>query len=291
MRSTIAIVHPGTSQASILGPRVPAKRRRAALGDLLRSRREALAPEAAGIAAVGRRRTPGLRREEVAQLAGVSCAWYTWLEQGRDIQPSADALVAIARALRFTDEERAHAFALADRPYHHIPPPPPVAAPPLTQAVLDALTVPAYVSDRAWNVIGWNAQIDQVLRYSARAERNTLVSVFGDPAFRTLFANWHDEAAQLVANLRRAADEAPEDPAFEALVQRLSVYPEFRKLWARHEVKRRGATRKELHHPVLGTLVFTTQAFMTEAMRLVIFLPDPATARALARRGRAARRR
>jgi transcriptional regulator with XRE-family HTH domain len=287
MGRTIAIVYPGTSQALIPGSKLPARRRRAALADLLRSRREALRPEVAGIPTLGRRRTPGLRREEVAQLAGVSCAWYTWLEQGRDIQPSATALAAIARALRFSDEERAHAFALAGRPFHDVPPPPPIAPPPLIQAVLDALTAPAYVSDRAWNVIGWNSLMDQILGYSTRAERNTLMIAFSDPAFRTLFPSWNDEAARLVANLRRAADEAPEDPVFEALVERLSVYAEFRRLWARHEVKRRGATRKELHHPRLGTLVFTTQAFVTDGMRLVIFLPDPATARSLRPRRRA----
>jgi transcriptional regulator with XRE-family HTH domain len=276
-------VHPGTRPTSILGSTLPARRRRAALADLLRSRREALGPEQAGIAAVGRRRTPGLRREEVAQLAGVSAAWYTWLEQGRDVQPSAEALAAIARALRFSDEERAHAFALAGRLLRDVPPPPPSAAPPLLQAVLDALTVPAHVSDRAWNVIAWNALMDRLLGYSRRTERNTMMIVFGDPAFRAAFPGWSEEAAQLVANLRRASDEAPEDPAFDALVERLSAYPEFRRLWARHEVKRRGATRKEILHPELGRLVFTSQGFVADAMRLVVLLPDPATAQALHR--------
>ncbi|HEX3765852.1 MAG TPA: helix-turn-helix transcriptional regulator [Kofleriaceae bacterium] len=286
----LAIAHPGTRPSPILGSRPPARRRRAALGDLLRRRREALAPDAAGIATAGRRRTPGLRREEVAQLAGVSAAWYTWLEQGRDIQPSSEVLAALARALRLSDEERAHAFALAGRPLHDVPPPPPSAAPPLVQAVLDALTVPAYVSDRAWNVIGWNAIADQLLGYRGRAERNTIVNVFAEPAFRTLFPSWHDEAAQLVASLRRAADEAPEDPVFEALIERLNGYPDFRRLWARHDVKRRGATRKELRHPTYGTLVFTTQAFATDELRLVIFLPDPDTARVLRRVARVRRR-
>jgi len=283
-------VHPGTSARVILGQKLPASRRRAALGDLLRSRREALSPEAAGIARFGRRRTPGLRREEVAQLAGVSAAWYTWLEQGRDIQPSGEALLAIARALRLSDDERAHAFALAGRPLRDVPAPPPLAAPPLVQAVLDALSVPAYVSDRAWNVIGWNAAIDRVLGYSRRAERNSIVNVFAEPSFRSMFPNWNEEAGQLVAGLRRAADEAPEDPAFEALVERLQAFPEFRRLWARHEVKRRGATRKELRHPTLGTLVFTTQAFVAEGMRLVVFLPDAATVRRLRSRARGVNR-
>jgi transcriptional regulator with XRE-family HTH domain len=289
MARIVGVVHPGTSPSSILGSTLPARRRRAALADLLRSRREALRPEAAGVAAIGRRRTPGLRREEVAQLAGVSAAWYTWLEQGRDIQPSSETLAAIARALRFSDEERAHAFALAGRPLRDVPPPPPVAAPPLVQAVLDALAVPAYVSDRTWNVIGWNALADRLLGYSKRAERNTIVNVFGDPTFRTLFPSWSEEAARLVASLRRAADEAPEDAAFEALVERLRAYPEFRRLWARHEVKRRSATRKELRHPTLGTLVFTTQALAAEDLRLVAFLPDPPTARVLRRLARAPR--
>jgi len=269
----------------ILGPKLPAKRRRAALADLLRSRRERLAPELAGITSSGRRRTPGLRREEVAQLAGVSTAWYTWLEQGRDVQPSANTLDAIARALRLTHEERAHAFVLAGRPLHEELPPPVVETPPEVKAVLDALTVPAYVSDRAWNVIGWNSLMDALLGYSKRIERNTLAIVFGDPTFRQIFVQWADEAAQLVANLRRAADETPQDAALGALVTRLQIYPEFRKLWARHEVRqRRGSTRKQLRHPTLGTLVFTTQAFVTDATRLVIFLPDPATAIALRQR-------
>jgi transcriptional regulator with XRE-family HTH domain len=281
-------VHPGTSPVAIpgshiLGSKLPGKRRRSALADLLRRRREALTPEAAGLTSIGRRRTPGLRREEVAQLAGVSAAWYTWLEQARDIQPSADALAAITRALRFSDEERAHAFVLAGRALHAVPPPPPATAPPLVQAVLDALGVPAYVSDRAWNVIGWNAIMDRVLGFSTRRERNSIVHAFADPDLRARLVNWPDEAAQLVASLRRAADEAPEDPAFESLIERLGAYPEFRKLWARHEVKRRGATRKELRHATLGTLVFTSQAFTADGMRLVIFLPDAATAKRLTR--------
>jgi transcriptional regulator with XRE-family HTH domain len=176
MAGIVGLVHPGTSPVSILGPKVPARRRRAALADLLRSRREALTPEAAGVAAIGRRRTPGLRREEVAQLAGVSAAWYTWLEQGRDIQPSSETLAAIARALRFSADELSHAFALAGRPLREVPAPTPLAPPPLVQAVLDALIVPAYVSDRAWPVVGWHARADQLRGYSRRAGPAILVT-------------------------------------------------------------------------------------------------------------------
>jgi transcriptional regulator with XRE-family HTH domain len=228
-----------------------------------------------------------LRREEVAQLSGVSAAWYTWLEQARDVKPSSAALEAIARTLQFTPEERMHAFALAGRALQDPPPAPPRSAPPLVQAVLDALRVPAYVSDRAWNVIGWNALIDRVLGYSRRSDRNALAIVFGDPAIRSMFVDWAQEAAQLVASLRRAADEDPADEVLQALVERLHGYPEFRKLWARHEIKRRGATRKELRHPELGTLVFTSQAFTTlDGLRMVAFVPDAATARTLRISGR-----
>lgn len=288
MRVRLVIVHPGTRQPVILGSRLPPRRRREALADLLRTRRERLTPEEVGLPNIGRRRTPGLRREEVAQLAGVSAAWYTWLEQARDIRPSAESLDSIARALRFTEVERAHAYALAGHVLVSAMPPPVYEAPPLVQSVLDALTLPAYVSDRAFNVIGWNKLADSLLGYSRRTERNTLAIVFGDPTFREVFVNHASEAAQLVANLRRAADEAPDDPAYEALVARLSAYPEFKRLWARHDVKKRGATRKELRHPRLGALTFTTQAFTTfsdASLRMVVFVPDAATARRLRRLG------
>jgi PAS domain-containing protein len=216
----------------------------------------------------------------------VSAAWYTWLEQARDVKPSAVALDAIARTLQLTPEERAHAFALAGRALQEPAPAPPRTAPPLVQAVLDAMRVPAYVSDRAWNVVGWNALMDRVLGYSRRSDRNSLEIVFGDPAMRSMFVDWSTEAAQLVSSLRRAADEDPEDAVLQELVERLHAYPEFRKLWARHEIKRRGATRKELRHPELGTLVFTSQAFAADGLRMVAFVPDAATARALRISGR-----
>jgi transcriptional regulator with XRE-family HTH domain len=274
-------------------------RRRAALAAFLRNRRERLSPQAAGLpSAGGRRRTPGLRREEVAQLAGVSVAWYTWLEQAREIHPSVEALDAIARALRLEPEDRAHAFALAGRePPHDQPPPLPELAPASVQAVLDALAFPAYVSDRAWNVIAWNALADQLFDHASRApaDRNSLCIAFGDPRFRAMVVNWPDEARHLVANFRRAHDEAPDDPALERVLDRLRGFAEFRRLWASHEVRRRHFARKELRHPTLGSLVFETQSYQSTplGLRLVIFVPgDARTAERLAaprRRRRAAR--
>jgi len=258
-------------------------RRRTALASFLRSRRDRLTPQAVGLPAAGRRRAPGLRREEVAQLAGVSTAWYTWLEQGRDVRPSAGSLDAIAGALRLTSDERAHAFALAGRSLPDTPPPVPTVSPE-AQAILDALVFPAHLADRAWNVLAWNAPADRIFGYSRRTERNTLALVFGDPAMRAVLVNWADEAGHLVANLRLAADQAPDDPLFEAVLAKLSAFPEFRRLWARHDVRRRAVSHKQLAHPTLGTLRFTTQAFTTPlGLRMVVYVPDAETAARLAR--------
>lgn len=260
----------------------PAKRR-AALAAFLRDRRAKLAPAHVGLPSAGRRRTPGLRREEVAQLAGVSVAWYTWLEQGRDIRPSLDALDAIIGALRLGAEDRLHAFALAGHGAPEAPPlPPPIAAPPGLQAVLDALAFPAYASDRAWNIVAWNQLANQIFGYTQRApaDRNPLLILFGDPAFRAMLLNAAGEMAHLVANFRRAADEAGEDPAFEAVLVRLRAHPEFARLWARHDVKRRHVAHKQLRHPALGELTFDTQSFLsaTTGLRVVVYVPDAATA-------------
>jgi transcriptional regulator with XRE-family HTH domain len=288
-------VNPGTRQDRILGPKLTAKRR-ATLGEFLRDRREKLAPARVGLPALGRRRTPGLRREEVAQLSGVSVAWYTWLEQGRAINPSKDALDAITTALNLSAEERSHVFVLAGHAAPTAPPEPlPAAAPPQVQAVLDALAFPAYVSDRAWNIVGWNAPADRIFGYSRRdpKDRNTLVIAFGDPAFRALLVNWADEAAALVANFRRSIEELPDDPAIERVVDRLLAYPDFKKLWVRHEVKRRYFAKKQLQHPALGRLTFETQSYHSApfGLRLVIYTPDAATQIALRGEGDRRRRR
>lgn len=300
---------PGTRQRDILGSALPgsraaltAARRRELLAEFLRSRRDRLDPKAVGLPGGVRRRAPGLRREEVAQLAGVSAAWYTWLEQGRDINPSTEVIDAIASALRLTADERAHAYALAGRPLPEAPPLPPVSSvSPEQQAILDALAMPAYVADRAWNVLAWNALADRVFGYAAREHRNTLLIVFGDPAMKRVLVDWDDEAAQLAAALRLAADRAPDDPLFTMLLAQLNLFPAFRALWRRHEVKRRTIAHKRLAHPALGALGFTSQAFTTpQELRMVVFVPsDETTRRALAgsspssaraRRARRARR-
>ena len=221
----------------------------------------------------------------------MSVAWYTWLEQGRDIHPSTETLEAIVGALELNAEERGHAFALAGRPLPDAEPAPlPAAAPPSVQAVLDALAFPAYAADRVSNILAWNRGADRLFGYARRepAERNSLLIAFGDPAFRAALVNWADEAGQLVANLRRAADEAPGDPAFERLLERLRGFPEFRKLWERHEVRRRHLVRKQLRHPTLGMLAFETQAYASApfGLRLVIFVPDAPTAAKLRARAR-----
>jgi transcriptional regulator with XRE-family HTH domain len=253
----------------------------------LRSRRERLTPEAVGLPAIGRRRTPGLRREEVAQLAGVSVAWYTWLEQRRAIHPSDEALAAIATALRLGSDERTHLYVLAGRsPPKVVLVPPPKQATAAIQAILDASSMPAYAGDRAWNIIGFNALADALFGYRGKpiADRNSLITAFFDPQFRAALVDWHDEAAHLVASLRIAVDESPDDPALDAVVERLRTLAEFRKLWSRHDVARRHTAHKRFRHPRYGELVFDTQSFTSAGVRLVFFVPDAATATRLRRR-------
>lgn len=281
-------MNPGTSQNRILGSKLTAKRR-AALGEFLRDRREKLTPARVGLPAAGRRRTPGLRREEVAQISGVSVAWYTWLEQGREINPSQTALDAITTALNLSAEERSHVFVLAGHAAPTSAPDPlPATAPPQVQAVLDAFAFPAYVSDRAWNIVGWNALADRLFGYSRREpkDRNTLLIAFGDPAFKSFLVNWAEEAAFLVANFRSSIEGLPDDPAIERTIERMLGIPEFKKLWARHEVKRRHLFKKQFQHPTLGRLVFETQSYQSApfGLRLVVYVPDAATKIALGSR-------
>jgi len=282
----VAIVASGTSHSRILGPTLPGSaastRKRATLAGFLRSRRERLAPKAVGLPAGGRRRTPGLRREEVASLAGVSTAWYTWLEQGRDIRPSVETLEAIAQALRLTNEERLHAFKLAGLALPEAPPAPAVVvAPPSVQAVLDALAFPAYAADRLWNVVAWNPLADTLFEYARRAptERNSLLIAFGDPVFRARLDNWADEARHLVASARRVFDEATDDPAIASLLDRLRTIPEFHRLWVRHDVQRRPFALKVITHPTLGVLRFEAQSYHSApfGLSLTIFVPDADT--------------
>ena len=237
------------------------------LRDFLRSRRAKITPEEAGLPSQpGTRRVPGLRREEVAQLAGVSVDYYVRLERGRHLNVSASVLDAIARALRLDDLERGHLFRVA-RPTHTRPRPlPPQRVRPGLRLLLDGLTdVPALVYGRRMDVLATNdlarALYTDFEALPARG-RNMARLVFLDDHFRTLYADWEGAARGVVASLRLYAGRHPHDPALAELVGELSVQDaDFRHWWADHDVFQRTHGTKRYHHPIVGELVLGYEAF------------------------------
>jgi transcriptional regulator with XRE-family HTH domain len=242
--------------------------RRAELSEFLRSRRARLKPEDVGLPDFGRhRRVPGLRREELAQLAGVSVAYYTRLEQGNGRNVSAEVLDSIARALRLTNAEHAHLTHLA-KPKSH-------KKKPATRQqqvrsslcrLLDSMDgVPAYIVGRRAEILAWNRMAAAVFGDWAElpaAERNWARLVFLRPEYRDLFVDWQQKAIDIVCALRMDAGCYPDDPRLSALVGELSVKSEeFRRLWATHDVKEKSHGVKRLHHPLVGDLSLNFESF------------------------------
>jgi transcriptional regulator with XRE-family HTH domain len=250
-------------------------------GSYLKDRRAKLDPAAFGFSPT-RRRTPGLRREEVAQRANVSATWYTWLEQGRGGAPSADVLDRIARALMLTDVEREHLFLLAlGRPpgAHH---PAAEGVTPRLQRVLDALEVsPAYVKTGTWDIIAWNRAAAAVLAdYAALApeQRNSLRLVFCNPGVRAAMANWESDARFVVAAFRADTARAGMAGHVQALVDELCrLSPEFEAMWRDNDVRGGyGETAKYIRHRQAGTIALEYSAFAVDGrtdLSMVIYNP------------------
>lgn len=245
-------------------------------------RRASLQPEDVGLPGGGRRRTPGLRREEVAQLAGVGTTWYTWLEQAREVRASFDVLEALARALRLTHAERGHLILLGRGEQGPACRPPAERASPALKRLVENLgPSPAYVLGRRWDYLAWNEACRLVFRWQPGSDpstRNVVWLTFMDPARRELMADWERHARHMVAKFRVDAARNIGDPAFDHLVGSLrAASPEFRKWWERHEVGAAGAGRKELLHPVAGRLIFEHAAFRHEIsdQRLILYSPLP----------------
>ena len=229
-------------------------------GDLLRSRRERLQPADVGLPPGVRRRTRGLRREEVAQLAAISSTYYTYLEQGRELRPSPQVLDSLAAALRLDAAERAHLHELV----HGIPPaeqPPAVESlPPTVTALVDRLDpCPTYVTGRCWDVLAANRAARALWTdWPSRPPqaRNLLWWMFTDPGARDTMVDWEGEASALLGRFRAAAARHPDDPGFTTLIERLHANsPEARAWWPRHEITPLSSGTKLLRHPALGELV------------------------------------
>lgn len=267
------------------------------LGEFLRSRRDALTPAEAGIIGYGIRRVPGLRREELAQLAGVSVAYYTRLEQGQSIAASDGVLDALARALQLRDDERTHLFALAKpHPTRRRRPPRPERPAPGGLALLDAMTgVPALILGRRSDVLAWNplghalfaGHVDAEAPRHPGTRPNLVRMLFLDPHTRDLYRDWTSEAALVVASLRFVAAQYPDDRALAELIGELSMNsPEFAALWAKHTVELCTSGTKQLRHPEVGDIDTHYQALHlpdSDGQRLLTHTvaPDSASGDAL----------
>lgn len=250
------------------------------LGSYLKDRRAKLNPTEFGIEAT-RRRTPGLRREEVAQRANVSATWYTWLEQGRGGSPSSDVLDRLARALALTSAEREHLFLLAQ----HRPPEirhqtfEPISA--QLQRVLDAMTFsPAVLRTALWDVVGWNAAASVVMTDYALLppeERNILKLIFCNARVRGHMVNWERDARSAVASFRAEAIKAAPAQALQAMVEELSkASPEFSAIWQDYDIQNYGAGTKHFRHEIAGDLMMEYSSFTVDGrpdLGLVVFTP------------------
>lgn len=259
--------------------------RRHELAEFLRSRRARLSPEEAGLPRGARRRTPGLRREEVAMLAGTSREWYTWLEQGRDINVSVQVLESLARVLRLGADEREHLFLLALRQ-----PPPvetftqPIISPTVHQFLDHLEKTPACVVDARMNVVMQNAAHCAVFGdYGARPEkeRNLIWRLFTSPFPRQINVAWEKVAQVFIARFRAGYARFINDPWWTEQIAELSrISPEFRELWARHDVFNLSDGQKTLHHGEAGDLVFDflwLQTVDASDLQLLIHIPHSNT--------------
>jgi transcriptional regulator with XRE-family HTH domain len=251
-----------------------------ALGVYLKDRRAKLDPAALGFS-LARRRTPGLRREEVAQRANVSATWYTWLEQGRGGAPSADVLDRIGRALMLTNVEREHIFLLG------LGRPPEVhyqvaeGVTPRLQRVLDSLELsPALVKTSTWDVVAWNRAASVVLtdyEKLAPQERNILRLMFCNPQVRHAQPDWESVARFVVAAFRADAARAGAANNIKALVEELChVSPEFASMWRDNDVRTYGEGTKQLRHPKVGLIALEYSAFAVDGrpdLGMVIYNP------------------
>jgi transcriptional regulator with XRE-family HTH domain len=249
------------------------------LGDFVRSLREKLAPAELGLPAGARRRTPGLRREEVAQLSGLSVTWYTWLEQGRDMSLSPSALSRLANALRLGRAERAYLFELARRrdPDHgagEIDELPAAVA-----SCVGSINAPAYVLDQSWTARSWNSSAERLFVgwLDQPGHHNLLRFIFLEPGARSLIRDFENRARRVVAEFRADVSAHLNDPAVRLLVSDLGRHSrDFARFWNEHSVLAREGGERTFNHPVEGLLGYEQVTFALVGrprFKLTILLP------------------
>ncbi|HVO13616.1 MAG TPA: helix-turn-helix transcriptional regulator [Alphaproteobacteria bacterium] len=243
---------------------IPSADQQRALASFVRAQREKLTPAALGLPPGARRRTPGLRREEVAQLAGLSVTWYTWLEQGRDMSLSPLALARLAGALRLGRAERAYLFELAGKRDPDPGPDEGEAVPPAVLACVEAIAAPAYILDRAWTALSWNRAAERLFVgwLDGAGSRNLLRFIFLEPAARSLICDYDDRARRVVAEFRAAVSTHLGDRPIRGLVETLRrASPDFARLWDEQGVLGREGGARTFNHPTDGFLRFEQVTF------------------------------
>jgi transcriptional regulator with XRE-family HTH domain len=257
------------------------------LGRFLRARRTQTRPEQAGLTVgTGLRRTPGLRREELATLSGISIDYYVRLERGKETRPSPSVLDALARALHLNDQEHHHLRELAARAARYAPEPPPAPSRtvrPHLKLLLDSIRPnPAYIISRSMDLLAWNpgglalyAGLDD---WPAK-HRNLARYLFLHPTAHTLFPDWDNQVRACVSRLRAVAGTTPDAPDLTNLVGELLLKsPDFAKLWERYDVTGRKPAHKTFHHPHVGTITLAAQSMHLEdtpGQRLGVYVAEP----------------
>jgi transcriptional regulator with XRE-family HTH domain len=242
--------------------------RRRELGDFVRAQRERLTPASVGLVAARRRRTPGLRREELAELAGLSTTWYTWIEQGRDVSVSPSALARLAQSLRLDRAQRGYLFELAGKRDPDPGASDDDALPSAVPACVAAIDAPAYVLDRSWNAKAWNALAEQLFvgwldgPPESNVGRNLLRFIFLTPGARTLICDWDGRARRVVAEFRAHCGAHLDDAALRRLIEELRrASPDFAQMWEQHGVLGREGGERTFDHPRDGFLSFEQVTF------------------------------
>lgn len=261
------------------------KEQRAEFAQFLRIRREHVAPQHVGLQPGTRRRTPGLRREELAQLAGVGATWYTWLEQGRAITVSGQVLESLARVLQLDADERAYLFILAR---WHLPvdaPPPTHTLDPALQLIVDMMGIyPAWILSRRWDIMAWNRAARRILgdvSAMPSQERHLLWLLFTDPRYRAMAVDWEQEAQLFLALFRASTQCYVGEVWLTELVTALKqVSPAFHEWWSRYDIQGVQTGHKHMIHPVVGLLVLQAKTFQVAdhpGLQMIVYTPVPGT--------------
>jgi len=257
--------------------------RRAELAQFLRTRRERISPEQAGLPVSRRRRTPGLRREELAQLAGVGATWYTWLEQGRAITVSEQMLESLARALQLDADERTYLFVLARQQVPADPLPLTTSVDPTLQLILDTMGIyPALILNTHWDILAWNQAACLVLTnfdMMPFRQSHVLWMLFTDQRYRSMLVDWKEDTRRFLALFRASTQRSIGEPWLTELIHDLQqVSPEFREWWSHHDVRNVQSGHKRLRHPVVGELTLQAKTFQIADqpdLHMVVYTPAP----------------